>query len=134
MKLVGGKTFKEFDPSQAYEQVLLDEESQEVVTIITHRGLFRYKRLPYGVSSTPDIFQRAIEGTLQGIPHVGGSLDILVTGTMDEEHLSNLREVLWRLVKANVRLKRSKCKFMQSTLVTLATRLMQMDSGLWRQR
>ena len=72
--------------------MLLDEESQEVVTINTRWGLFRHKRLPHGDSSAPAVFQRAIEGTLQGIPHVGGFLDnILVMGITDEEQLLNLK-------------------------------------------
>jgi hypothetical protein len=120
MKLAGGRTFTELDLSHAYEQMLLEEDSQEVVTINTHRGLYRYKRLPYGVSSAPAIFQRTIEGMLQDIPFVGVFIDnILVTGPTDEEHLKHLREVFDRLREANLRLKRSKCQFMQPCLTSL---------------
>ena len=59
------------------------------------------------------IFQRIIESILQGIPNVSLYLDdILITGKSDEEHLRNLEEVLSRLEKAGIRLKRSKCAFM----------------------
>ena len=40
MKLAGDKSFTVLDLSQAYEQMELDEASQEVVTITTHQGLF----------------------------------------------------------------------------------------------
>ena len=120
MKLAGGKSFTELDLSQAYEQMELDEASQEVVTITTHRGLFKYMRLPYGVSSAPAIFQRAIEELLQGIPNVGVFLDnILITGASDDDHLKNLRTVLERLEKANLGLKQAKCHFMKPRLCTL---------------
>ncbi len=39
--------------SQVYQQILLDEDSKNYVVINTHRGLYRYNRLPFGVSSAP---------------------------------------------------------------------------------
>ena len=55
-KLAGGKTFTELDLSHAYKQMLVDENSKEFLTINTHKGLYRYNRLPYGVASAPGIF------------------------------------------------------------------------------
>lgn len=79
-------------------QVQLEEESRQYVTINTHRGLFRYNRLPFGVASAPSIFQSVMESLLQGIPGVCVYIDgILVTGRTEEEHLDNLTEVLRRL-------------------------------------
>jgi len=99
--------------SQAYQQLELDDQSKEVVTINTHKGLFTYNRLPFGVSSAPGIFQRIIESVLPGIPHVLIYLDdILVTGRSSEEHLKSLEEVLSHLKQAGLHLKRSKCVFM----------------------
>ena len=45
-RLAGGKLFTKLDMSQAYQQLLLNEESKKYVVINTHRGLFRYNRLP----------------------------------------------------------------------------------------
>ena len=111
--LAGGKAFSKLDLAHAYQQLQLDEESKKLVVINTHKGLFRYNRLPFGVSAAPAIFQRTIEGVLQGIPNVCVYLDdILVTGRTDEEHLRNLDKVLTRLEEAGMRLKRSKCAFL----------------------
>ena len=63
--LAGGKAFSKLDLSQAYQQIELDEESRQYVTINTHKGLFRYNRLPFGVASAPSIFQRIMENILQ---------------------------------------------------------------------
>ena len=41
-----------------FMQLALEEESKKYVTIMTHKGLYRYNRLPFGVASTPAIFQR----------------------------------------------------------------------------
>lgn len=67
--LEGGKTFTKLDLSQAYQQLKLDMESRKYVIINAHKGLFRYTRLPFGISSAPDIFQKAMESLLQGIAH-----------------------------------------------------------------
>ena len=60
-KLSNGKLFTRLDMRHAYEQLHLDRESRKFVTINTHRGLFTYTRMPYGVSSAPSIFQRVID-------------------------------------------------------------------------
>lgn len=54
--LSGGQKFTKLDLSQAYHQIPLDEEARKFVTINTHKGLFTYKVLPFGVSSSPAIF------------------------------------------------------------------------------
>lgn len=111
--LEGGKTFTKLDLSQAYQQLKLDAESQKYLVINTHKGLFRYTRLPYGISSAPGIFQKAMETLLQGIPHVTVYIDdILITGENDADHLQTLETVLERLAKAGLRAKKNKCKFM----------------------
>ena len=123
-KLAGGQTFTELDLSHAYEQMLVDENSREFLTINTHKGLFRYNRLPYGVSSAPGIFQRTMEGLLQGIPSTGVLLDnILITGPNTEEHLDNIEKVLGRLSDAGLRLKAEKCQFMKPVLECLGHRI-----------
>ena len=49
--LAGGKVFSKLDLSQAYQQVVVDEACRDVLTINTHLGLHRYRRLPYGMNS-----------------------------------------------------------------------------------
>ena len=54
--LAGGSSFTKLDLAQAYQQILLEELSKQYVTINTHKGLYRYNRLPFGVSAAPAIF------------------------------------------------------------------------------
>ncbi|XP_062609940.1 uncharacterized protein K02A2.6-like [Saccostrea cucullata] len=96
--LAGGKNFSKLDLTQAYHHMELDEDSQDLLVINTHKGLFKYKRLPYGISSAPALWQRTIEQVLQNIPSTQVIIDdIIVTGRNDEEHLHNLKLVLDRL-------------------------------------
>ena len=64
--LSGGRYFSTLDMSQAYHQLELDAESKPLTTINTHKGLYQFNRLPFGVSSAPGIFQRVMETLLKG--------------------------------------------------------------------
>ena len=122
--LANGRWFTKLDLSCAYQQLPLDEKSKELIVINTHRGLFRYTRLPFGISSAPGIFQRVMESILQGLPGVAVYLDdILVTGGSDTEHMARLGEVLARLEKAGLRVNKKKCEFMKSSVTYLGHRI-----------
>ena len=96
--LAGGQKFTKIDLVQAYLQMEVAEEDREMLTLSTHRGLYRPNRLMYGVASAPAIWQRQIETILQGIEGVTVFLDdIKVTGPTDAIHLQRLEEVMRRL-------------------------------------
>ena len=98
VNLKKGKSFMTLDLSQAYQQLALDEESKKYVMINTHKGQFKYMRLPYGISSAPGIFQRVMDNLLLGSSGVVVYLDdILVTGATEKEHFSTLEKVLGQL-------------------------------------
>ena len=97
--------------------MVLEESSQELVTINTHRGLYTYTRLPFGVASAPALFQQMMDTVLQGLPNVLCYLDdILVTGRSDVEHLDNLEKVLQRLHTYGIRANKDKCKFLSESV------------------
>ena len=56
--------------SRAYNQIVLDSESQKVLALDTHKGLFKVKRSPFEVCSAPAIFQRTMESLVGDIPGV----------------------------------------------------------------
>lgn len=122
--LAGGKHFTKLDLTQAYLQCELDSESQKYCTINTHRGLYQYKRLPFGISTAPAIFQKTMDTILQGIDGAMCYIDdILVTGATEEEHLRRLEEVLRRLQAHGVRMKKSKCSFCVDSVEYLGHRV-----------
>ncbi len=93
--LAGGQRFSKLDLTQAYQQMRVEEDSQQFLTINTQQGLYQYTRLPFGIASAPAIFQRTMDTILQGIPQTVCYIDdILVTGATDDAHLQNLEEVL----------------------------------------
>ena len=109
----GGKIFTKLDMSQAYLQQHLDDKSKELVTINTHKGLFQYNRLPFGVSSAPAVFQRCMENLFQGCEDVSIYLDdLFVTGSTIENHLKNLDRVLSIMTTNGLKLNKAKCAFL----------------------
>ena len=106
------------DLSLAYAQLPLSEASQKYCVIATHRGLYAFQRLLFGVASAPAIWQKTMDEILQGIPGVVCFYDdVLVSGANQKEHDARLRKVLIRLAKYGVwlakygvRLRREKCK------------------------
>ena len=134
--LANGKTYSKLDLSQAYQQMVLDEESAKCLTINTHLGLYQYTRLPFGVASAPAMFQRAMDMILQGLDGVICYIDdILVMGSTDKEHLERLEEVLKRLKEYGLRVKKNKCHFCQPLVEYLGhIKLMQIDCTPYQAR
>ncbi|KAJ8333939.1 hypothetical protein SKAU_G00412580 [Synaphobranchus kaupii] len=115
--LSGGQHFSKIDLSNAYLQILVEEESRKYLTITTSKGLFCYNRLAFGITSAPAIFQRAMDQVLQGLPNVHCYLDdILVTGQNHHQHLKNLDAVLERLEEFGLRVQKGKCEFFKDSL------------------
>jgi transposase InsO family protein len=115
--LAEAKVFSTLDLRCAYEQLDLDEASRDLLTIATCRGLMRYARMPYGISSAPAVLQRTMDTLLSGIPEAHAYCDDIIVATRDmASHAEVLQTVLARLSQHNVRLKATKCKIGQSSL------------------
>jgi hypothetical protein len=115
--LNGGQQFTKLDFSEAYLQLELDEAAQSCLVINTHKGLFRYKRLPFGVSSAPAIFQQVMDQVIRGLKGVACYLDdLVITGCNKDEHLGNLDAVLKRIEDYGFRIRKEKCSFLQDSV------------------
>ena len=90
----GGQKFSKIDLSQAYMQVVLDDDSRKYLVLNTRKGLMEPTRMPYGIKPATAIFQRHITSALSSIPRTVVKVDdIFVSGANDEDHLSNLDKV-----------------------------------------
>jgi transposase InsO family protein len=114
--LSGSKYFSTLDLTSGYWQVPLDEDAQEKSAFTTRTGLWKWKVLPFGLTSAPATFQRLMEQVLQGLHWKTLLLyldDIIVISPDFTTHLSRLEEVLLRLQKAGLKLKPAKCELFQ---------------------
>ncbi len=117
VKLCGATVFSTLDLQCAYHQVTLHEDSQNITAFITHDGLFRFKRVPYGLATAPSCFQRMMSEILKGQSGAHCYLDdIMVAGATLKEHDENLQAVLQRIDKAGLKLNMAKCHFRKAEL------------------
>lgn len=118
--LAGAKVFSKLDLSDAYLQIELEETAKQYVVINTHRGLYAYNRLPFGVSFAPGLFQHTIEKITQNLAGVNCYMDdAIVYGRDQQEHDQRLIALLTRFREHGVRLKKSKCEISKQSLLYL---------------
>lgn len=110
LDMAESKIFSKLDLKWGFHQLMLHENSREVTTFITHTGMFRYKRLLFGVNAAPEIYQNEIRKIVQGIPGVANmSDDLIIHGASKMEHDQKLKDVFERLSAHGLTLNKDKC-------------------------
>ena len=128
----GAKVFSKVELRAGYHQIPIATEFRPITTFITHRGLFRFKRLPFGVNSASGVFQNAIKNALRGLPGTRNIADdIILWGSSQREHDEHLNAMFHRLHEKGLTVNSGKCLFGQSSLwfygYTLTQNVMQAD-------
>ncbi len=88
-----------------------------LTTFITPFGRYNYNRLPFGITSAPELFQQRVSEILCGLEgEVSMMDDILVFENSKEEHDKSLEATLQMLKKYGVTLNREKCEFLKNKI------------------
>lgn len=103
--------FSVLDAKSSFWQIKLDHESSIRTTFATPFGRYRFLRMPFGINSASEVFQRAMEQIFAGFPCAIIVDDIIVGGKGEKEHDENLRKVLSRAREVKLKLNPQKCKF-----------------------
>jgi hypothetical protein len=104
------KIFSSLDAKSGFWQIPLAPESCKYTTFNTPFGRYQFQRLPFGLNSSSEVYQRTMEQLFSGYPCKIIVDDILVWGVTREEHDRNLQSVLKRCEEVNMQLNKSKCK------------------------
>lgn len=104
----------------AYQQLEVAEDSQEYLTINTHIGLYRFKRLAFGVACAPTQFQSVMDRVIRGLDKTVCFIDdVLIGGSTVQECKNNLINVMRRFKDHNVRINIEKCQLFETSVIYL---------------
>ena len=110
--LNGSTVFSKLDLNQGYHQLLLHPDSSHIATFSAYTGLFRYKRLSFGINTAAEKFQNVIASAISDIPNVKNiSDDVIIYEVNVQEHDKAVHAVLTRFQELNVTLREDKCQF-----------------------
>ena len=118
----GATVFSTLDLKSGYWQVPMHPDSVEKTAFVCHRGLFNFRRMPFGCTNAPAVFQRLMNSVLAD--YIGKSVmvyldDIVVFSRTREEHDQHLVEVFTALQAHQLTIKLSKCNFGQKEVKLL---------------
>ena len=116
-ELSKARVFTKVDARNGYWHVVLEEKSAKLTTFDTPFGRYYWRRLPFGLSVSSEIFQKRIHQALDGLPgllDVHDDIVIYGTGDTDEEanadHDKNLETFLQRCRHKGIKLNKQKLK------------------------
>ena len=111
-RLSGKKLFSIVDEKDGFWQIHLDEESSYLCTFNTPFGRYRFTRLPFGVCSAPEVFQKKNEvlfGDIDGVEVIFD--DIIVAAQDEKEHDEIMAKLLERAKAENVKFNPDKLQY-----------------------
>ncbi len=116
-EITRARVFSTFDVRNGFWHIELDDESSFLTTFNTPFGRFRWLRLPFGLASAPEEFQRrqqqVVEGQ-QGVITIHDDILVFGEGESDKEavvdHDEKVRALMQRCRERNVKLNKEKVK------------------------
>lgn len=131
----GSTIFSKLDLKWGYHQLELTPASREITTFAVHHGVYRYKRLLFGVSSASEQYQHEIAGALAGIEGVENISDDVIIHARDQvTHDERLHAVMGRLREAGLTLNADKCQFNMDRLIFMGILLSEKGIGPTEER
>jgi len=120
--LSGAQVLSSLDALSGFTQLELDPNDVEKTACQTHRGLFQFRRMPFGLRNGPSIFQRVMQGILAPYLWIFCLVyidDIVVYSKTYEDHITHLDQVLEAIEKAGITLSPNKCHLFYGSILLL---------------
>lgn len=110
----GAKRFTLLDLKKGFWQMKVSEHTKKVLTFSTPWSRYCFKRVPFGITTVPEVFQQVVTNILEGIPNAVNSMDDILVCTETSELLQEYtKQVIEALKKAGAKLNKDNCVFDQ---------------------
>lgn len=123
-RLAGNDCFTTLDLKSGYHQLKVAKSSRPFTAFVTPDGHYQYKRVPFGLTNAPSVFQRAINDILGPVRFTYALAyldDILIVSNGHQEGIERLENIFNLLKKAGLTLNREKCSFLSSKIEYLGS-------------
>ena len=121
--MVGARFFSTMDLKLGFWQVKMAKDSQQYTAFtVGSMGVYEFLRMVYGFCNAPATFQRLMQNCLGELNLTYALIyldDIMVFSWTEEEHLHRLRVVFAHFLEHGLKLKPSKCHFLQDEITFL---------------
>lgn len=117
--LGGSKYFSSADLASGFHQISLSEQSRNFCAFSTDTGSYRFRVMPFGLTNAPSTCARLMNVVLAGLSSKAVLVyldDLIILGNSLDEHISNIRAVLKRLIQHGLKIKLEKCNFLANSL------------------
>ncbi|CAG2232916.1 Transposon Ty3-G Gag-Pol polyprotein,Retrovirus-related Pol polyprotein from transposon opus,Retrovirus-related Pol polyprotein from transposon 297,Retrovirus-related Pol polyprotein from transposon 17.6,Transposon Ty3-I Gag-Pol polyprotein [Mytilus edulis] len=112
--LGAAKFYSLIDLRAGFWQIKMAEEDKSKTAFVCHKGLFEFNVMPFGLQNSPAVFSQLMEIVLQDLNFAISYIDdILIFSETLEEHFDHIQQVFDRLRQHNLKLKLTKCQFLQ---------------------
>ena len=115
--LHNSKIYTTLDSAGAFHGIPVAPASRPLTAFVSPRGLFQFKRMPFGIKSSPSVYARMVARALDTLPGKPGEFalgyldDIICHSKSPEEHLRHLELVMKMHESAGMKIKLKKCFF-----------------------
>ena len=115
LSLQGAVVYSTLDVVRGYNHISINEDDKFKTAFVTNIGLYEWNQMPFGLKNAPAIFQRLMDYLLKDLYLYARVYfdDILVFSKTTSDHIKHLEAVYKKLKQFNLKLKRTKCHFLQ---------------------
>lgn len=116
-RLQNAKVFSTIDLKNGFFHVDVDETSRKYTSFVTHNGQYQFKKVPFGLSNSPGVFQRYVNAIFRDLARRGIALpyidDVIIPADDEEQAIQRLEEVLNLCRDYGLEINFKKCQFLK---------------------
>jgi hypothetical protein len=135
--LSGTQVLLSFDALASFTQLEMADEAKEKTAFRSHRGLWQFRRMPFGLRNGPSVFQQVMQGVLAPYLWLFTLVyidNIVIFSKSWDKHLVHLDKVLGAIASAGITISPSKCFVGYSSILLLGQKVSRLDLSTHKEK